>query len=119
MLLSRCSRSVRGLVRPRGSTLLSTKEPPKAGDVLRVALVGRPNVGKSTLFNRLTGGQGSGRWSGGGAIVTPLPGTTRDRKDGYCRYGGIEMRITDTGGLEGVEEEEQSLRARINEQVIL
>jgi GTPase len=65
---------------------------------LRVAIVGRPNVGKSTLFNRLTGGKG--RWSGGAALVTPIPGTTRDRKEGRCEMGGYPMVITDTGGYD-------------------
>jgi GTP-binding protein len=55
-----------------------------------VALVGRPNVGKSTLFNALTGTRD--------ALVADLPGLTRDRKFGYGRIGG-HFIVVDTGGL--------------------
>jgi GTP-binding protein len=55
-----------------------------------VALVGRPNVGKSTLFNALTGTRD--------ALVADLPGLTRDRKFGYGRVGGHYI-VVDTGGL--------------------
>jgi GTP-binding protein len=56
-----------------------------------IALVGRPNVGKSTLFNRLTGSNA--------AIVADVPGVTRDRQYGYGRLGSRSSVIVDTGGL--------------------
>jgi GTP-binding protein len=57
-----------------------------------VAIVGRPNVGKSTLFNRLTGTRA--------ALVSDLPGLTRDRRDGIAEIFGAELRLIDTAGLE-------------------
>lgn len=57
-----------------------------------VALVGRPNVGKSTLFNRLAGARL--------AVVHEMPGTTRDRLQADVEWGGVEFTVVDTGGLE-------------------
>ncbi len=77
-----------------------------------VALVGRPNVGKSTLFNRLTRTRD--------ALVADFPGLTRDRKYGQAKLGEHEFIVIDTGGIDGSEEgvetkmAEQSLAA-INE----
>ena len=55
-----------------------------------VAIVGRPNVGKSTLFNRLTQSRR--------AIVSDVAGTTRDRQYGKCSWGDKEFSVVDTGG---------------------
>ena len=57
-----------------------------------VSLVGRSNVGKSSLFNRLVGGQP--------ALVEDMPGVTRDRRYGACEWIGARFRLTDTGGLD-------------------
>ena len=58
-----------------------------------VAIVGRPNVGKSTLFNRLSVGRRA-------ALVAPTPGVTRDRREGWARIGPLRFRAIDTAGLE-------------------
>jgi GTPase len=57
-----------------------------------IAIVGRPNVGKSTLFNRLTGRRA--------ALVSDMPGLTRDRRDGEAMIAGNTVTMIDTAGLE-------------------
>src|SRR5512146_3226191 len=74
-----------------------------------VAIVGRPNVGKSTFFNRMIGQQL--------AIVEDLPGTTRDRLYGESDWNGREFTLVDTGGLElGASDD---ITSRIRAQVTL
>lgn len=68
-----------------------------------VAIVGRPNVGKSTLFNRLVGKKL--------ALVDDTPGVTRDRREGDGRLGDLTFRVVDTAGLE--EAKTGSLEARM------
>jgi len=76
---------------------------------LRLAIVGRPNVGKSTLFNRLAGRKL--------AIVDDLPGVTRDRKFATGRLGDLDLELIDTAGFEDVTDE--SLEARMRAQTEL
>ncbi|ARQ59400.1 UNVERIFIED_ORG: GTP-binding protein [Rhizobium etli] len=71
-----------------------------------VAIVGRPNVGKSTLFNRLVGKKL--------ALVDDTPGVTRDRRPGEARLMGLNFTIIDTAGLE--EADEESLQGRMRAQ---
>ncbi|MCR9255132.1 MAG: ribosome biogenesis GTPase Der [Alphaproteobacteria bacterium] len=71
-----------------------------------VAIVGRPNVGKSTLFNRLVGKRL--------AIVDDTPGVTRDRREGHGRIGSIQFRVIDTAGYENAHD--GSLESRMREQ---
>jgi GTP-binding protein len=80
-----------------------TEEEPLAGDErpaaedasspheIKVAIIGHPNVGKSTLLNQLTGKSR--------AIVSPIPGTTRDSVDEVVQYHGRDIRFVDTAGI--------------------
>ena len=71
-----------------------------------VAIVGRPNVGKSTLFNRLVGKRL--------ALVDDRPGVTRDRREGEARLLGLEFRVIDTAGFE--DEDPHTLPGRMRQQ---
>src|SRR5215831_18005365 len=71
-----------------------------------IAIVGRPNVGKSTLFNRLAGRRV--------ALVGDTPSVTRDRREGTARLGDLTFTIIDTAGLE--ESRPESLAGRMRAQ---
>src|SRR3954454_10587134 len=71
-----------------------------------VAIVGRANVGKSTLFNRLVGERP--------ALVDDRPGVTRDRREGDAKLLGLEFRVIDTAGFE--DEDPQTLPGRMRQQ---
>ncbi|MGZ8349855.1 MAG: ribosome biogenesis GTPase Der, partial [Allosphingosinicella sp.] len=73
-----------------------------------VAIVGRPNVGKSTLFNRLVGRKL--------ALVDDRPGVTRDRREGDASLVGLEFRVIDTAGYE--DEDPETLPGRMRTQTI-
>src|SRR5258707_11452811 len=72
------------------------------------AIVGRPNVGKSTLFNRLAGRRV--------ALVDDTPGVTRDRRESAARLGDLTFTIIDTAGLEEVRPESLAGRMRAQTQ---
>ncbi|MEO0700315.1 MAG: GTPase, partial [Pseudomonadota bacterium] len=71
---------------------------------LKIAIVGRPNVGKSTLFNRLAGKQL--------ALVDDQPGVTRDRKEAQGRLADLPLILIDTAGFEDVHDESLESRMR-------
>ena len=77
--------------------------------MFQIVLVGRPNVGKSTLFNRLVGP--------GKAIVNDQPGVTRDRKYGQVSFLDLEFTLVDTAGiddsLKGDTEREKRLPVKV------
>ncbi len=73
-----------------------------------IAIVGRPNVGKSTLFNRLVGARR--------ALVDDRPGVTRDRREGEGTLGDLSFKVIDTAGLEQPDRDSESLSAKIQAQ---
>ena len=79
---------------------------PTASPVPRLAIIGRPNVGKSTLFNRISGKRL--------ALVDDMPGLTRDRKEVPATLGHMDILLIDTAGLE--EAENSSIEQRMREQ---
>ena len=85
---------------------MARKRERKAGSAFTLAIVGRPNVGKSTLFNRLVGKKL--------ALVDDQPGVTRDRREGDGKLGDLAFRIIDTAGLE--EAKSGTLEARMRAQ---
>jgi GTP-binding protein len=78
--------------------------PGLARDLPVVAIIGRPNVGKSTLFNRLSGKRL--------AIVDDMPGVTRDRREADAMLAGAPFRVIDTAGLEDVHDSSMEARMR-------
>jgi GTPase len=72
---------------------------------IRIAVVGRPNVGKSTLFNRLAGRKL--------AIVDDTPGVTRDRREASGRLGDLDLTLIDTAGFETAADESLEARMRL------
>src|SRR3989338_7054535 len=67
----------------------------------KVALIGRVNVGKSSLFNRLIGRKR--------ALVSPEPGTTRDRQEGLVEWANKRFILIDTGGVEAILSQKNNL----------
>ena len=78
-------------VTPRNQYAKRSSEVGEAGHLSTLAIVGRPNVGKSTLFNRLVGSRR--------AIVGDEPGITRDRLYGEAEWNGRKMRVVDTASF--------------------
>src|ERR1051325_1540256 len=82
-----------------------------ANNLPAVAIVGRPNVGKSALFNRLVGRKI--------AIVHDQPGITRDRISAICTRGARAFRVWDTGGILGAGETELGAQVRATAEMAL
>src|SRR4030042_698126 len=80
-----------------------------SGDLPRVAIIGYPNVGKSTLYNRITGTRDP--------VVALEPGGTRDRKEGVAEWNGRRFLVIDTGGIDL--ESEEPLGAEVRRQAQL
>ncbi|MEL8055774.1 MAG: ribosome biogenesis GTPase Der, partial [Pseudomonadota bacterium] len=78
---------------------------------LKIAIVGRPNVGKSTLFNRLVGKQI--------ALVDDQPGVTRDRKEADGRLADLPLKLIDTAGFEDVHDDSLEARMRVQTEIAI
>ncbi len=78
---------------------------------LRIAIIGRPNVGKSTLFNRLVGQRV--------ALVDDQPGVTRDRREGEARIADLRFTAIDTAGLDDAGPETLAGRMRTQTEVAI
>ena len=76
-----------------------------------IAIVGRPNVGKSTLFNRLVGKRL--------ALVDDQPGVTRDRREGRARLGDLDFTVIDTAGLDQAAPESLTGRMQVQTEAAL
>jgi GTPase len=79
-------------------------------DIYTIAIVGRPNVGKSTLFNRLMGQRL--------ALVDKTPGLTRDRREGITHMFDIPIRLVDTAGFEGTTKDESLVSRQLNRSMV-
>lgn len=79
-------------------------------NLLSVVLVGRPNTGKSTLFNRLTKSKL--------AIVSSIAGTTRDRRDGKGNLAGLTFNLIDTGGLDDRGNVQEQVQGQVSNAVL-
>jgi len=75
----------------------------------KIAIVGRPNVGKSTLFNRMVGRRV--------ALVSDLPGLTRDRREGTAEFDGLTVTVVDTAGLEDAGRDTIPDRMRVQSEI--
>src|SRR5205085_8301923 len=97
---------------PPGSTsespdLRRTRGTTSLGSAMKVAIVGYPNVGKSSLVNRLAGSRQ--------AVVHELPGVTRDRNEIHTDWNGVPLTLVDTGGIDL--EDPGELASLVHEQV--
>merc|ERR1740117_1251881 len=93
----------RGLRAPSHSRLASTIFERRSPLPL-VEIIGAPNVGKSTLFNRLTAEDRKDVAFRSRALVASTAGTTRDRLESTCDWLGTRFRVQDTGGVDGLED---------------
>jgi GTP-binding protein len=75
-----------------------------------IAIVGRPNTGKSTLFNRITGTRN--------ALIADMPGVTRDRNYSLARHDGHQIIVVDTGGLNDYSSSDQAISELVSQQSI-